>query len=345
LIQALKKEIELQSRFLHGQQIETIYFGGGTPSAIPAEEIGLLLEAVGESHKLTSNVEITLEVNPDDVSSENLEQWSQHGINRLSIGVQAFQDEILQSWNRSHHGAQALASLTLAREAGFENVTADLIYGGPGLTDEFWRENINVLIDSGIPHLSCYALTVETGTALHHHILKGKSTAPDDDQANRQYAILQMMMSDHGFEQYEISNFALPGMESKHNRNYWTGVHYLGIGPAAHSFDGKSRQWNVSNNIEYIQALKDGVIPFEREELTQTQRYNELVMTGLRTAYGISQDHIKLLGETFLDYLEKQITPFVASGQIIKNDSGNWVLATDQYFFADGIAAGLFFEE
>ncbi|MBL0008107.1 MAG: radical SAM family heme chaperone HemW [Saprospiraceae bacterium] len=287
MIGAMVVEIAMQAAYLDGQEIETIYFGGGTPSSLPIEDIKLLLDAIRDVHQIADDAEITLEANPDDIHAESVTQWKEAGINRLSIGIQAFQDDLLAAWNRSHNAEQATTAIAIAQQAGIDNITADLIYGGPGLSDEDWVSNMQRLIDAGIPHISSYALTVESGTALHHQIEKGKSMIPDDDQANRQYAILQDMLTANGILQYEISNFALPGFESRHNGSYWSGAHYLGIGPSAHSYNGVSRQWNVSNNVRYIQSIGSGVIPSEMEILTEVQRFNELVMTGLRTSKGI----------------------------------------------------------
>ena len=346
MIKAMIIEMDLQADYLQGQEIETIYFGGGTPSALPAEDIVVLLQTIKSRHRLSDDVEITLEANPDDIAKETVDAWKSAGINRLSIGIQAFQEELLKAWNRSHSSAQALHAIELVQAGGIENITADLIYGGPGLPDEQWQSNIQRLIDSGIPHISSYALTVETGTALFHQIKEGTSSLPDDEQANRQYAILQEMLAANGFKQYEVSNFAKPEFESRHNRSYWSGAHYLGIGPSAHSFNGTSRQWNIAHNINYIQSVNSGAVPFEKEELTEIQRYNELVMTGLRTSYGIDMKRMNMLGEEFVTYLNEKIVQGVVTNyakQFYKNENGNWVLKPEYLFFADGIAVDLFF--
>ena len=340
LIKAIKQETELQSGYLEGQDISTIYFGGGTPSAIHAPDIELILNSIRNNFEVSPNVEITLEANPDDIHIEILREWKSIGINRLSIGIQALQENLLIAWNRSHSAEQAKTVIGLSQQMGFENITADLIYGGASLTDEDWKENIQFLVDSGIPHISCYALTVEPGTALAWQIDKGKVIAPDDEQGNRQYAILQEMLSKAGFEQYEVSNFSLPGMESKHNTSYWAGLHYLGLGPSAHSYNGISRQWNIPNNIKYIDALQQGVVPFEIEELTPEQQFNELVMTGLRTSFGIDAKRVDELGVQFSQYLENEIAHH--QHQLYKTKTGNWALKPEHYFFADGIAADLF---
>jgi oxygen-independent coproporphyrinogen-3 oxidase len=343
MIKAVIVEIGIQSGYLASQMLETIYFGGGTPSALPAVDIALIIQEIRRHHRLSDQMEITLESNPDDITTENVAAWKSTGINRLSIGIQAFQDDLLKAWNRSHSSEQASDAIELVQKSGIENITADLIYGGPGLSDEEWIANIQRLIDSGIPHISSYALTVETGTALFDQIEKGKSTLPDDEQANKQYSILQEMMAANGFPQYEVSNFARPGFESRHNRSYWSGAHYLGIGPSAHSFNGISRQWNISNNIKYIQSLQTGLVPFEKEELTEIQRYNELVMTGLRTSQGIDMERMAMLGERFVNYLNKKISQGVVTNYAQRNEIGNWVLKPEYLFFADGIGSSLFF--
>ncbi len=347
MIKAMVMEIGLRQVYLQGQSIETIYFGGGTPSALPAEDIRLILHTIREKHSVNAAAEITLEANPDDITLENLQHWKASGINRLSIGIQAFQDELLSAWNRSHSSGQALASIALAHEVGINNITADLIYGGPGLSDKDWVSNIQRLIDADIPHISSYALTVETGTALFHQIEKGQFKTPDDEQANRQYAILQKMLGEHGFLQYEVSNFAKPGFESCHNSSYWSGAHYLGIGPSAHSYNGVSRQWNVSNNVKYIQSINEETIPAEMEMLTEVHQFNELVMTGLRTSMGIDMKRVASLGEKFEQYLTHQIESALEAkyiGGFEKNETGNWMLRNEFLFFADGIAAELFYE-
>jgi len=252
MINAIAKEVSLQSGYLEGQEIGTIYFGGGTPSAMPTTDIKIILDTIRKNFIVSRDVEITLETNPDDIRNDAPTAWKAMGINRLSIGIQAFQDDLLKAWNRSHSSLQAKEAIALSQKAGFQNITADLIYGGSGLTDEDWIENIQTILEHGIPHISCYALTVESGTALSHQIKTGKVKAPDDEQAGRQYAILQSLLASKGYFQYEVSNFSKPGLESKHNTGYWSGIHYLGIGPSAHSFNGVSRQWNVSNNIKYV---------------------------------------------------------------------------------------------
>lgn len=342
LVSALLEEIKLQAGYVGGQSIGTLYFGGGTPSALPPDDIKNILQTIHLYHTVETGAEITLEANPDDIDENNLDAWKEMGINRLSIGIQAFQDDLLFAWNRNHTAQQALASLSLAKEAGFDNITADLIYGAPGLTDLDWMDNITRLIDSGIPHISAYALTIEAGTVLHHQIRKGITKTPDDEQSHRQFLILQKMLKSAGYEQYEISNFSKSGFRSRHNTSYWAGTHYLGIGPAAHSFNGISRQWNVPNNIKYTHALRNKVIPFEIEILTQHQKYNELVMTGLRTSSGIDMKAVRELENGAEVFLREEIKEFIDQGKIKINEKGNFVLNPEYYFFADGIASALF---
>lgn len=341
---ALLREIELRTQYLKGHRVDTIYFGGGTPSALPHTDITQILERIQSKFRVTDDAEITLEANPEDIHTENLEAWKQAGINRLSIGVQAFQNDLLEKWNRNHDAQKSIDGLHLAQQHNFFNISADLIYGGEGLSDEEWISNIQTLIGLKIPHISAYALTVEPGTVLAHQIQKGRTHAPDDEQSNRQYEILQKKLYANVYMQYEISNFSLPGMESKHNMSYWQGIPYLGIGPAAHSFNGASRQWNVANNIKYTHALRNDVIPFEMEELTSLQRYNEHVMTGLRTARGIENEAVKGLGDEFIINLGSSITPLVNQGKVFINQYGNYALKPEYYFFADGIASDLFME-
>ena len=342
LIAAILEEIKLQAHYLEGQNIKTVYFGGGTPSALPPEDLESILHALRKYHVISPSGEITLEANPDDMTAYNLSQWRSYDFNRLSIGIQAFQDALLSGWNRNHHAQQAKDSITLAQEAGFINISADLIYGSERLSDEEWEYNIRYLIDAQVPHVSAYALTVEKGTVLAHQIEKGKVKSPDDEQGNRQYAILQRLLKDAGYEQYEVSNFAKPGMRSIHNTSYWSGEHYLGIGPSAHSFNGRSRQWNVAHNIKYTLSLRNGIIPAEVEVLTEKQQYNEIVMTGLRTADGISRERIRTLGSNYEDLLDKSIEPYIIRKQVVRRPNGNYALYPEYYFFADGIASDLF---
>lgn len=343
MVKALAREIELRKHFLDSQQIDSIYFGGGTPSVLDEKELQLLLDAIYTNYHVADHPEITLEANPDDISPLHLAEWKSMGINRLSIGVQAFQDKLLQEWNRSHNAIQSQVSIRLAQDAGFENITADLIYGSTLLSDDDWQYNIRMLTEMGIPHISAYALTVEEKTALHYQVEKGKTPAPDEEQAARQYAQLQQQLEEAGYEQYEVSNFAKPGYRSKHNSSYWSGVHYLGIGPSAHSYNGTSRQWNIAHNVQYLESIEQGKLPLETEVLTPAQQYNEIVMTGLRTAEGIDLERIKAIDTSFVDFLEQTAKPFQEQQQLYLTESGNLALYHAFYFLADGIASALFY--
>ena len=348
MVAALNKEIQLTAspNFTHNNDkkeiIDTIYFGGGTPSLLAADEIKSLLASVKNHYQINDTAEITLEANPDDISKEKLFEWKNAGINRLSIGVQSFKEKDLEWMNRAHNNQQALECLLSAKETGFNNLSADLIYGTPGLTDAEWKQNVEQLINLDIPHIACYALTVEPNTALKKMIdLKKKKDVNTDEQAN-QFLLLMEWMKHAGYEHYEISNFAKPGFRSRHNSSYWQGKTYTGIGPSAHSYNGSVRKWNVANNALYIQSIQKNIIPFEEEKLTDVQRLNEYIMTSLRTIEGIdlkliennfSIKHRKRIENTANDYIERKLI-------IIKNE--NFVLTEDGKLFADGIAGDLF---
>lgn len=342
MINAMIREIGLQYEYLQGEEVDTIYFGGGTPSALPPDDIGRVLEKIFSLHRLSSCPEITLESNPDDIVMENLHEWKKAGINRLSIGVQAFQDHILMKWNRSHDAKQALKSIRDAQDEGFDNITADLIYGDPDLSDAAWEQNIMTLLELKVPHLSSYALTVEEKTALAYQIHAGRRPPLDEEKANRQYAMLQEILASNGYDQYEVSNFSKPGFISRHNSSYWSGAYYLGIGPSAHSYNGISRQWNISHNIRYTQSIEEGRIPFEMEVLSPREVFNETVMTGIRTSAGIQIHRIQQLGYEFLAYFMSRIEPLRKGGKVMTTENGAYRLLPAYFFFADGLASDLF---
>jgi oxygen-independent coproporphyrinogen-3 oxidase len=345
-VAALLKEIELQaaSNYLQGQAIETIYFGGGTPSLLSIEELQQIMQTLQQQFVIDADAEITLEANPDDVTDEKLSGWKQQGINRLSIGIQSLFEEDLQWMNRAHTAEEAKQVITKARAAGFNSFTVDLIYGTPGLTDEKWLSNINWVLQQNINHLSCYALTVEEKTPLDKLIRQHKKTDVDAEQQSRQFVLLMNELNKAGFEHYEISNFAKPGYRSKHNSSYWKGVHYLGFGPSAHSFNGVSRQWNVANNQQYIHALQQHTTPFEKEELTKAQQLNEYIMTGLRLLEGCDLAYVaEQFGSAAADRLKTEATAFVNSGQVTVLNN-HLVLTQQGKLFADSIAADLFFD-
>ena len=344
LVAAICKEALLRKDFLQ-EPIDTIYFGGGTPSLLSGSELDDILHTLNNHYPISSNAEITLEANPDDINSEKLSYWYNAGINRLSIGIQSFFEEDLQWMNRAHNAQQAKHCIELAQAAGFYNLTIDLIYGTPGLTHERWKQNIETALTLDVPHLSCYALTVEPNTALDTMIRKGTKEEVDTDHQATHFNILTQTLQDAGFEHYEISNFAKPGFRSKHNSSYWQGKPYLGLGPAAHSFDGHLiRQWNISNNPLYITSLQQGIIPFERETLTRVQRINEYLMTSLRTMEGISLNFLeKNWGEESKHEVIKAAQLHIAQQNIALQDQ--YIILTAQgKFLADGIAADLFVE-
>jgi oxygen-independent coproporphyrinogen-3 oxidase len=344
LVAALLKEMELQKGYLEQEQVETIYFGGGTPSLLNISDLKLIIEKALSAFSVAKNAEITLETNPDDIDEEKLRQWREIGINRLSIGVQSFFEEDLQWMNRAHTASQAVGSLQLATRY-FDNITMDLIYGTPLLTNEKWKYNVEKAISLGIPHLSCYALTVEPKTPLQKLIDLGKLQNVNPDKQSEQFLLLMQWLEDAGYEHYEISNFAKPaspagrpGFRSRHNSSYWQGKKYLGIGPSAHSFNGISRQWNISNNQQYIASIDKEMIPFEKEELTATQKLNEYVMISLRTIEGL--DLTRLDKETVQKLLTDSKKYLDAKMMRLENNS--LILTREGKLLADGIAAELF---
>lgn len=338
---ALLKEIDLQKHYLN-QPVTTLYFGGGTPSLLPLESLDLILSSIHKVYNTTGLIEITLEANPDDITVEKLQAWKQMGINRLSIGVQSFLNEDLVWMNRAHNAEQAQNCIQFAQQNGFENITIDLIYGTPTLSDVNWQYNLKMAADLQIPHLSCYALTVEPKTALDTMINQKKVQGVDAEKQAVHFNMLQQFAASAGYEQYEISNFAKPGFRSIHNSSYWQGVPYLGLGPSAHSFNGLSRQWNIANNALYIQSLNDGKVPFEKELLTKEQRLNEYIMTSLRTIEGINLTYLQEnFGVTNREAIMLAATPYInnATAQIAGN---SLQLTSKGKFLADGIASDLF---
>jgi oxygen-independent coproporphyrinogen-3 oxidase len=342
---ALLKETELQQDYLKGQPIETIYFGGGTPSILPIADLRLAIGTIKNCFDVAQGAEITLEANPDDITNEKLLQWKQIGINRFSIGIQSFFDEDLQWMNRVHSSSEAIDCIEKVKATGFDNYTIDLIYGTPTLSNEKWKANVEKAIALNVPHLSCYALTVEPQTALQKMIALKKKEEVDTERQSTQFLLLMDWLEAAGYEHYEISNFAKPGHRSKHNSSYWQGKHYLGLGPSAHSFNGSTRHWNIGNNALYIQSLKQNKIPFETEELSEVQQLNEYIMTSLRTMEGIDLNYINgkwkmekgaLIKQRFLKYIQS------GSGMI---QDEKLVLTKKGKLFADGIAADLFFDQ
>lgn len=340
-VEALLKEIELQAKYIN-DPVATIYFGGGTPSLLPAADIARILYKLQKTFTVNADVEITLEANPDDIDSEKLWLWKNIGINRLSIGVQSFFQEDLRWMNRTHNAEQAINCIRLAQQHGFYNITIDLIYGTPTLTDENWITNIDRAIGLHIPHLSCYALTVEPKTALEKLIRTKQLSNVDEDKQARHFEVLMKKMNEQGYEHYEISNFAKQGYRSKHNSSYWKGSSYLGLGPSAHSFNGTSRQWNIANNAIYINQLTEGIVPFEVEVLTPTDQLNEYIMTSLRTLEGLSLETVKnVFGIDQSERLTALADKFVDRGDLAYVNM-HLTLTPKGKFMADGIASELF---
>ncbi|MDB5022787.1 MAG: hemW [Mucilaginibacter sp.] len=342
LIEALIKEIRLQKDFLNGQTVETIYFGGGTPSLLEGEEVNLLIHALTDIHTVASHAEITLEANPDDLSHPKLNALKQTPINRFSIGIQSFFDEDLAWMNRVHRSAEAEASVKRAQDAGFENITIDLIYGYPLLTDQKWKHNLDKIFELQVPHVSGYSMTVEPRTALASFIKKKKQSPMSEEQSAGQFMQLMEAMQLHGFEHYEISNFCRPDHYSRHNTNYWKGVKYLGIGPSAHSYDGEKRQWNIANNAKYLQALDKKTIPAEFEVLTEANRLNEYIMTSLRTQWGLDLAHLNRIAAGASEQLLKETDEFFDKGWIHQKAQTIY-LTQNGKLYADHIASELFF--
>ncbi|MFT5910508.1 MAG: oxygen-independent coproporphyrinogen-3 oxidase, partial [Paraglaciecola sp.] len=311
MVDSVLKELVLQKDYLQGETIETIYFGGGTPSLLSPKELNLIFEKINQHYILGNDIEITLEANPDDLTAQKLATLASSPVNRLSIGIQSFFEKDLKFMNRAHNAEEAKVCVQNAKNAGFDNLTVDLIYGSPTTSMANWRTNLQTVFDLKISHISCYCLTVEPKTALDHFVKTGKAEPVDEEQAAQQFDILVDEMEKHGYDHYEISNFAFPDCYSKHNSSYWLGEKYLGIGPSAHSFNGISRQWNVANNAKYMTALAEGNLSFEKETLTPTQQYDEYVMTSLRTIWGCELQRLAGFDKKFESYFLKNVRPFL----------------------------------
>ncbi|MBX2934175.1 MAG: radical SAM family heme chaperone HemW [Ferruginibacter sp.] len=343
MINAICKEISLYAPHQHKETIATLYFGGGTPSILHEDELKKIFDSLHQQFSFADDIEITLEANPDDITDKKLQQWKLLGINRLSVGIQSFLDEELLWMNRVHTAAESLVCIDKIQAAGFTNFSVDLIYGSPILNDDNWKKNVAMVIEKNIPHVSCYALTVEPRTALRTMIAQQKKQDVDTEKQSRQFLMLMNWMKAAGYEHYEISNFAKPGYRSRHNSSYWTGDSYYAFGPAAHGFDGKKRWWNIANNSLYIQSLQNNIIPFEQETLTKTQQLNEYIMTMLRTIEGLDLNYIvHHFGEEKSFILKDTSRKYESTGMLKINN--NLIVLTDKgKLFADGIAAALFF--
>jgi len=358
-VDALCKELVQRKDELIGE-VQTIYFGGGTPSLLSSEELEQIFESIYSNFTISEAPEITLEANPDDLFSEalvkgdlSIKSMNEVGINRLSIGIQSFFEEDLKLMNRAHTAKESIECIEMAEEH-FANISIDLIYGIPGLSDERWLENLRRTFDMEIPHISCYALTVEPKTALEAFIKKGLIPAVEDDVAQSHHDILLRESEIAGYDNYEFSNFGKPGYYSQNNMAYWQSKHYLGIGPSAHSYDGEQRSWNIANNSKYINAIETGILPLERERLSTIDKYNEYVMTRLRTQWGISFDEVRdLFGKERHDHMLEQAKPHIDTGTLAIITSGDstkenyiekMIVTKKGKFLSDGIASDLFLE-
>jgi oxygen-independent coproporphyrinogen-3 oxidase len=341
MVLALAKEIEMRKNEFQNDIVETIYFGGGTPSILQITDLRFLIDSVCKNYKVVSTPEITVEANPDDLTENRIVELSKNKVNRLSIGIQSFFEDDLKLMNRAHNVEEAKKCLEIATHY-FDNISIDLIYGVPEMSNEKWLQNIETALSFGVPHISSYALTVEPKTALHSFIQKGIIPSPDDEVAQEHFQILVDKLSENGFIHYELSNFGKENYFSKNNSSYWLGKKYIGIGPSAHSYDGKNRGWNVSNNSLYIKSIQENKLPIEIETLTKTDRYNEYIMTGLRTIWGVSLARIEQeFGKNYLDYLNQQAAKFIEDHLLFVDDN---ILRTTKKgkFLSDGIASDLF---
>ena len=342
LVSALQNELVLRKNELPNEPIKTIYFGGGTPSLLNLEELTAIFKTIYTEFTIAENPEITLEANPDDLSEEKINELANSKINRLSIGVQSFFEEDLKLMNRAHNAEEALNSIKLARSK-FDNISVDLIYGIPGMSNERWQKNIQILLDLDIPHISSYSLTVEPNTALQKFIEKGKIKPVDDAAAAQHFETLRTVLKNAGFEHYEFSNYGKPGYFSQNNTAYWLGKPYLGIGPSAHSYDGNSRKWNIANNTLYIKAIEWSELPLEVEELSITDRYNEYIMTRLRTYFGVDLVEVESkFGKEYLEYLKEQ-SVVLFEKELLRIENDVMHITEKGTFLSDGIAADLFY--
>jgi oxygen-independent coproporphyrinogen-3 oxidase len=342
MIAAIRKEITLRKDYLKGDSLSTIYLGGGTPSLLEPEQISSLFEIIHQTFRVDKDAEVTLEANPDDLIPERCKAFFQAGINRLSIGIQSFYDKDLQFMNRAHSAAQAFAAIQNVREAGFTDISIDLIYGIPHQPPGQWEKNLEEAFDLKIDHLSCYALTVEPRTALADMIKKRKVPPVSEEKATAEFVTLMNRAAAEGYEHYEISNFARNKRYSRHNTAYWNGGKYLGAGPSAHSYDWESRQWNISNNNLYIRALESDQLSFEREQLTPANKFNEYVLTALRTQWGLDTDRIeKEFGTERRVHIETQLKEYVEQGLVCRVGNSHQLTRSGK-LFADRLAGALF---
>lgn len=343
MLRAMKTEIQLRKDELQKRSLKSLYFGGGTPSILSVDEINSLIDEVLHHFSFEKDIEITLEANPDDLDKNFLKQLAGTPVNRLSIGTQSFFEEDLKLMNRAHTASEAEGSIKRAQDFGFENLSIDLIYGSPTSNLEIWKENLHKTIALEIPHISSYALTVEPKTALDNWISKGKVKSPKEEEQNREFYYLSDFLKDHGFEHYEVSNFAKPGFYSRHNSSYWKYQEYLGIGPSAHSYNGFDvRSWNVANNQQYIKKLSTKLLAKEEEILSKEDQFNEMIMIGLRTIWGVDLESLKVkFDDRFLEHFQQEIKQKMEEGILII-EKDHLKIPEKHWFMADGIASDLF---
>ena len=342
LVDAINKELKIRKNEIH-QPLETIYFGGGTPSILSEAELDSIFNTISKHYSTSSIKEVTLEANPDDLSKDKLAYFKSTPINRFSIGVQSFFEEDLRLMNRAHNAQEAETSIKTAQDFGFDNITIDLIYGSSTTSNEMWKQNLQKAIELNVPHISSYALTVEEKTVLDNQIKKGITKPIDDERQNEQFQLLVDTLTTNDFVQYEISNFGKENYFSQHNSNYWKGIEYLGIGPSAHSYNRKTRAWNIANNAKYIKSINQNILPHEIEILSEIDQFNEMIMIGLRTIYGIDLNRVNTeFSQQLIDSFYQEINQLLEENLIEKQEN-KIILKPQAKFFADGIASRLFY--
>jgi len=341
LVEAICKEISIRQDYLKDDIVETIYFGGGTPSILETDLIQTVITTIRSKFTISKNCEITFECNPDDLNAKKLADLYQIGVNRLSIGIQSFDDELLQFMNRAHNSNESLNAVTLAKQAGFNDITIDLIYGIPGLSLDKWKQTLNQSLKLEVGHISAYCLTIEKDTVFGRWHSTGKLDPFPDDKSLEQFQYLMDFAKENEFEQYEISNFSRPNSISRHNSAYWLGEKYLGIGPSAHSYDGESRQWNIANNALYIKFISKKQVFFERETLSKSDQFNDYILTRLRTKWGLNSTEMNQVSFQMTKNVESEIKKHIRQGNVEKK--GEIYRLTDQgKYLADAISADLF---
>lgn len=343
MVNAIKKEIDLRKNELQNKNLQSLYFGGGTPSLLSSDELKSIFDEVLKYFTFAADIEITLEANPDDLDANNLKGIVESGVNRLSIGTQSFHDADLQMMNRAHNAQEAESSIKRSQDFGLENISIDLIYGAPTSDFEIWKENLQKTVALQVPHVSSYALTIEPKTALSQWIKQSRISAPKESEQNREFYYMSEFLKDHGFDHYEISNFGMPGFYSRHNSAYWKYQEYLGIGPSAHSYKGNEiRSWNVANNQHYLKALAENRLPNETEILSEKDQFNEMIMIGLRTVWGVDLEKIQeKFSEEIQMHLQNEIQHKIDDGTLVV-DNGFLKIPEKHWFLADGIASDLF---